>query len=157
MAAAWEQDWESFLFVVEVLTNGTLNLLKLKLSRWFLSVFKVQHNFQNRLIQDTIININYWPMMRLTRRSFSSRPSSGIQDLINNYESVPSPSQRFGLLLKASFGALADPKRADLVSVVGDLSSSHALHNMHLKMLSNTTGRQILQDKPRVTSETWNL
>jgi len=28
---------------------------------------------------------------------------------------------------------------------------------MHLKMLSNPTGRQILQDKPRVTSETWNL
>ena len=94
--------------------------------------------------------------MRSTKKFFSSRPSSGIQDLINNYESVPSPTARFGLLLKASFGALADPKRADLVSVVGDLSSSHALHSMRLKMLSNSTGRQILQDKPRVTSETWN-
>ena len=65
--------------------------------------------------------------MRFTRKYFSSRPSSGIQDLISNYESVPSATSRFGLLFKASLGALADPKRADLVSVVGDLSSCHAL------------------------------
>ena len=66
--------------------------------------------------------------MRFSRKCFSTRPSRGISDLIGNYESVPSPTFRFALLLKASFGALADPKRADLVSMVGDLSSSHALH-----------------------------
>jgi hypothetical protein len=45
------------------------------------------------------------------------------------------------MLIKASIGALRDPTRADLVSEVGDLSSNHALKQMHIKMLVDPIGR----------------
>ena len=54
-------------------------------------------------------------------------------------------------------GALRNPERADLVSACGDLSSYEALQRIKRKMQQDEEGRAILMDKPRVTSETWNL
>ena len=74
-----------------------------------------------------------------------------------NYRSVRSPGERLGLLFKSSIGALADPKRADLVSECGDLSSQSALTEIRNKMMASETGRLILEECPRVNSETWPL
>ena len=48
---------------------------------------------------------------------------SNIKDIVRNYRSIKTPGERFGRLVRSSVGALRDPKRADLVSECGDLSS----------------------------------
>ena len=47
-----------------------------------------------------------------------------MEDIVRNYKSIRDPKDRFSMLLQASFGALRDPNRADLVSACGDLSSA---------------------------------
>ena len=74
-----------------------------------------------------------------------------MEDIVRNYESVNSPAERFKLLVTASLGALKDPKRADLVSACGDLSSHAALAKVMRQMEADEEGRAILADKPRVT------
>jgi ubiquinone biosynthesis protein COQ4 len=77
--------------------------------------------------------------------------------LIRNYESVSSKQERIRLLLDAARGAFFNPERADLVSAVGDLTSSEALLKLEKRMLADPDGRQILLDRPRVTPETWDI
>ena len=48
------------------------------------------------------------------------------------------------MLVKSAFGALADPKRADLVSTVGDLSGQPALTLIERRMKASPTGLRIL-------------
>ena len=67
------------------------------------------------------------------------------------------PKTRLRALVKHSLEALRDPTRADAVSAVGDLSSQAALIKIRHKMCISETGRQILEDKPRVNSQTWPL
>ena len=57
-------------------------------------------------------------------RHFSTDQTKNIEDLILNYQSVKTPLDRFKLFVQAASGAIQDPKRADLVSAVGDLTSS---------------------------------
>lgn len=58
------------------------------------------------------------------------RPASGIEDLIQNYTSVPPYAERMSLLIQAAVGAARDPTRADLVSTIGDLTAHDALKNI---------------------------
>ena len=53
-------------------------------------------------------------------------------------------------------GAVNDPTRADLVSAVGDLTSSAALVKLEKRMMADPQGKLILEERPRVTSITWN-
>ena len=65
-------------------------------------------------------------MKRLyTIRSFTTKNiiNKNLEDIIRNYKSVRSPSDRLSLLISSSVGALRDPLRADLVAACGDLSS----------------------------------
>ena len=78
-------------------------------------------------------------------------------DLVKNYRPHNSPLERLGLLARFSVGAFMDPNRADYVAHAGDLSSQAALENIRLKMEASEVGRRILEEKPRVNSETWNL
>ena len=50
-----------------------------------------------------------------------------------------------------------NPERADLVSATADLSSHRALERLEAKMKADEEGAQILKDKPRVNSTTWNF
>ena len=50
-----------------------------------------------------------------------------------------------------------NPERADLVSATADLSSHRALERLQAKMKADKEGTQILKDKPRVNSTTWNF
>ena len=59
-------------------------------------------------------------------------------------------------MISAAAGAISDPTRADLVSAVGDLTSSAALAKLELRMQADPEGRLILAEKPRVTPVTWN-
>ena len=62
-------------------------------------------------------------------RSFSTHENKAknIEDLILNYTQVGSTIERMRLIVQAAAGAIADPTRADLVSAIGDLTSSAAL------------------------------
>eukprot|EP00347_Sterkiella_histriomuscorum_P016389 403353374 len=80
---------------------------------------------------------------------------SSLKDLIQNFTPV-NPSERLQLLLKYSLSSLQDPTKADYVAAVGDLSSVHTLKEIRRKMHADIEGQQILKEKPRVNSETWN-
>ena len=95
-------------------------------------------------------------MINFAKRGLGTS-TKNVNDILKNYVSVKEPLQRLSLLVSAGLGAMRNPERADLVSEVGDLSSQAALVKLRDKMLANETGRQILQDKPRVTPETWPL
>ena len=85
---------------------------------------------------------------QILKRKFGS-----LDDILLNYTRVTSPSDRFSLLVKSAVGALSDPKRADLVSDVGDLSGEPALTFIERRMKASPNGLRILQDKPRITGE----
>lgn len=76
-------------------------------------------------------------MKLYTKRAFSSstKKTSDLVDLVKEYISVPSTTQRLKLLTQFAFGALKDPLRADYVAAVGDLTSVHALMEIRRKMM----------------------
>jgi hypothetical protein len=61
--------------------------------------------------------------------------TSNLLDLVQEYVSVPSTTQRLKLLTQFAFGALRDPMRADYVAAVGDLTSVHALRDVRRRMM----------------------
>ncbi|CAG9460290.1 unnamed protein product [Pedinophyceae sp. YPF-701] len=60
---------------------------------------------------------------------------------------------RAAVALLSAAGALMDPKRADLVAALGETSGGDSFRRMRDRMLASSTGRQILEDRPRITKE----
>jgi ubiquinone biosynthesis protein COQ4 len=54
------------------------------------------------------------------------------------------------LTLSASAMALANPKRADLVATVGELTGVEALRRLRDKLLRSAQGRKTLQQRPKL-------
>mmetsp|Transcript_28287 Transcript_28287/g.45819 ORF Transcript_28287/g.45819 Transcript_28287/m.45819 type:complete len:230 (-) Transcript_28287:774-1463(-) len=65
--------------------------------------------------------------------------------------------QRAALAVGSAFIALANPKRADMVAVLGETTGVFALRQMRDNMAGDPTGRLILKERPRVTDKTVNL
>jgi len=59
--------------------------------------------------------------------------------------------KRFSLFLQNAAAAFRDPTRADAVAAVGELTGTLALSRMHQAMMQDTTGQQILKDRPIVS------
>jgi len=74
------------------------------------------------------------------------------QDIINNYEKLTEP-QRWSLIFQSALGAFRDPKRADLVSALGDLTSYPILLDIRDKMRKDPVGRRILEEQPRINTD----
>jgi len=55
------------------------------------------------------------------------------------------------LALGASIGAVVDPKRADLVAVVGDTTGEFVLHRIRNRLRQSSQGRLLLAEKPSLT------
>ncbi|KAL2316184.1 Ubiquinone biosynthesis protein coq4, mitochondrial [Schizosaccharomyces pombe] len=70
-----------------------------------------------------------------------------------------SPLQRIFLVAGSAIMGLKAPWRGgDMISVLGDASGQpFFLHRLLNKMLVDKTGREILKDKPRMTSKSLNL
>lgn len=67
---------------------------------------------------------------------------------------VPLSGFQKGMLsVLASWGAFQDPRRADLVAVVGETTGVGALQGIRKRMLQSEEGRLLLKEKPRVTDE----
>lgn len=64
------------------------------------------------------------------------------------------PLQKAGVALYAAVGALSNPRRADLVSALGETTGMPALRAMRRAMQATEEGRAVLAERPRITNET---
>jgi len=64
---------------------------------------------------------------------------------------------KIGLAIGSGVIGLMNPKRDDMISVLGETTGHLALKNMRNKMKQNDIGRFILQDKPLINSQTLDL
>lgn len=90
-----------------------------------------------------------------TRRTFSvlNRPPP-------NYPGhVPLTSiERIALAVGSAFGSLRDPHRGDLIAALGEATAKpYFITRLRNAMLMDPTGRRILKDRPRMTSQSLNL
>nr|AAZ94908.1 putative ubiquinone bioshynthesis protein COQ4 [Moneuplotes crassus] len=80
-----------------------------------------------------------------------------MEDIVKSYKRKSWHDQdSFSRILKmASYGieAIRDPTKGDIVAKVGDLSGTKALKNIRSKMLADKTGRQILEERPRIKED----
>jgi ubiquinone biosynthesis protein COQ4 len=94
----------------------------------------------------------------LSRRSYcSSVDKKDILDLkVPLYEThiLTSGPQKAILGLGSSLAALADPWRADMVAVSGEVTGHRGLKTMFAKMQDSSEGRQILTDRPLIKTTT---
>ena len=65
----------------------------------------------------------------------------------------PNVMQRVRLVARSAFGALRDPRRADLVATLGEVSGTVALRRLEVDLLRSETGRRLLSERPEVTEE----
>ncbi|GKZ55482.1 ubiquinone biosynthesis protein [Aspergillus niger] len=89
-----------------------------------------------------------------------SRPISGFNRPPPNYPGhVPlNFVERGALAVGSAVGALLNPRRADLIAACGEATATpYFIYRLRDAMLSDPTGRQILRDRPRITSETLKL
>ncbi|OJJ00636.1 hypothetical protein ASPVEDRAFT_82196 [Aspergillus versicolor CBS 583.65] len=62
------------------------------------------------------------------------------------------------LAIGSAAGALLNPRRADLIATLGEVTATpYFIYRLRNAMLQDPTGRQILRDRPRITSETLPL
>ncbi|KAG8463318.1 hypothetical protein KFE25_004829 [Diacronema lutheri] len=62
--------------------------------------------------------------------------------------------EKAALSVDASVRALANPRRADLVGVLGETTGALALRRMRERMARDTVGRSILAERPRIRAHT---
>lgn len=69
--------------------------------------------------------------------------------------------QRAAVAVGSAFGALMDPRRADLIAALGETTGLPAFQRVLTRMKNNPEGREILLKRPRVTSSNvshaWDL
>lgn len=66
--------------------------------------------------------------------------------------------EKAALAVGSAFGSLRDPYRHDLIASLGEVTANpYFLPRLHRAMLSDPTGRRILRDKPRITSQSMRL
>lgn len=67
------------------------------------------------------------------------------------------PFQKTILTFGAAAAALLDPRRHDMVAVLGETTGGSALARLHTAMVEDPEGCRILVDKPRINSSTIDL
>jgi ubiquinone biosynthesis protein COQ4 len=66
--------------------------------------------------------------------------------------------ERGALALGSAFGSLRNPYRHDLIAALGEASAKpYFVSRLRRAMLANPTGRRILKDRPRITSQSMRL
>ena len=66
--------------------------------------------------------------------------------------------ERGALALGSAFGALKNPYRHDLIASLGEATAKpYFISRLHKAMLSDPTGRRILRERPRITSQSMRL
>ncbi|PYI25091.1 ubiquinone biosynthesis protein coq4, mitochondrial [Aspergillus indologenus CBS 114.80] len=66
--------------------------------------------------------------------------------------------ERGALAVGSAFGALINPRRADLIATCGEATATpYFIYRLRDAMLADATGRQILRERPRITSQTLQM
>ncbi|KKK14338.1 hypothetical protein P175DRAFT_0457117 [Aspergillus ochraceoroseus IBT 24754] len=94
------------------------------------------------------------------RSTCRSRPFSGLNRPPPKYPNhVPLNFLEKGFLTVGSaLGSLLNPRRADLIATLGEVTATpYFIYRLRDAMLQDPTGRQILRDRPRITSTTLRL
>ncbi|CAI7590161.1 unnamed protein product [Penicillium manginii] len=66
--------------------------------------------------------------------------------------------ERGALAIGSALGSLVNPRRADLIAALGEATATpFFIYRLRNAMLSDPTGRRILRDRPRITSQTLNM
>ncbi|PGH26717.1 ubiquinone biosynthesis protein COQ4, mitochondrial [Polytolypa hystricis UAMH7299] len=106
-----------------------------------------------------------------TCRLSSSPLLSRISSLSRNHFSMlnrPPPNypghisltkvERGALAIGSAVGSLLNPRRGDLIAALGEATATpFFIYRLRNAMLSDPTGRRILRDRPRISSETLSL
>lgn len=66
------------------------------------------------------------------------------------------PLQKIILSGVSAVSVFANPNRADMLANLGELTGTSALRSIHAQMCSDSTGVQILYDRPRIRSDAIN-
>ena len=82
---------------------------------------------------------------------FVSRNKSESMRVACRSLSIASRAQRAAT---AAFTALSDPTRADAVATLGELTGPTTLLRMHERMAADPVGRRVLEQRPRVRTDT---
>ena len=66
--------------------------------------------------------------------------------------------ERLGLAVGSAVASLANPYRGDMIAALGEATAQpYFISRLRDRMLSDSTGRRILRDRPRITSKTMSL
>ncbi|KAJ5124731.1 Coenzyme Q biosynthesis Coq4 [Penicillium bovifimosum] len=66
--------------------------------------------------------------------------------------------ERGALAVGSAIGSLINPRRADLIAALGEATATpFFIYRLRNAMLSDPTGRRILRDRPRITSQTLKM
>ncbi|CAI7664085.1 unnamed protein product [Penicillium pancosmium] len=66
--------------------------------------------------------------------------------------------ERGALAIGSALGSLVNPRRADLIAALGEATATpFFIYRLRNAMLSDPTGRRILRDRPRITSQTLSM
>jgi ubiquinone biosynthesis protein COQ4 len=77
--------------------------------------------------------------------------------LLINFIPYKSNSDRISMIMKAAVNSFTDPENGTHISELGDLSSMNTLRWIKTKMESDSIGKLILEEKPRVDETTINF
>lgn len=95
--------------------------------------------------------------MRFTvfcRRYSSAVANSIFHDEITKNFIATNLFQRTLLSVGSATIALLNPHRGDMIACLGEVTGERAIKHMHNKMLESTEGVQILNEKPRINTNT---
>ncbi|KAH7342383.1 ubiquinone biosynthesis protein Coq4 [Rhexocercosporidium sp. MPI-PUGE-AT-0058] len=66
--------------------------------------------------------------------------------------------EKAGLAIGSAFGSLYNPYRGDLIAALGEATATpYFIYRLRDAMLASPTGRRILKDRPRITSESMRM
>ncbi|KAL8710204.1 MAG: hypothetical protein Q9220_005135 [cf. Caloplaca sp. 1 TL-2023] len=67
-------------------------------------------------------------------------------------------TEKAALVVGSAITSLLDPSRHDLIATLGETTATpYSIYRLRDAMLSSATGRRILRDRPRITSETMSM
>jgi len=68
-----------------------------------------------------------------------------------------SPFQNIAIAVHSATTAFLDPERHDMVAALAEVTGTIALQSLHEEMMSNPTGRRILNERPVVNTQSINI
>lgn len=90
------------------------------------------------------------------KRHFETHTEEDGGDKIPLYDGhIPTSFVQKSILgVGSSLAALLDPWRADMVAVNGEVTGHLALQSMYQRMMDNPEGRNVLRERPRISTQT---